>query len=66
MSAAELYQQTVWSMPAMERLRLASLILREPAPAEPLVDEGDEWSDEDLADLTRASLSHISAQLALG
>ena len=59
MSVAELYQQTIRSMPPAERLQLASLILSDlaaaPAPTLP-VDESDEWSDEDMADATRASI----------
>ena len=62
MSAVELYQQTVKSMPSSERLRLASLILSDLAPADGLIDESDDWSDEDFADATRASLAHIDRQ----
>lgn len=63
MLASELYQQTVKSMPPSERLRLASLILNDLAPSEPVVDESGEWSDEDLADATRATWAHIEKQL---
>jgi hypothetical protein len=49
-------------MPSSERLRLASLILNDLAPAESLIDESDEWSDEDLVDATKASLDGLNRQ----
>ena len=64
MSAAELYQLTFKAMSPAERLQLASLILNDlvAAPA-PVVDESDEWSDEDIADLQKATWAHIETQL---
>lgn len=62
MGATELYERTIRSMPSSERLRLASLILNDLAPAESLIDESDEWSDEDLVDATKASLDGLNRQ----
>ena len=59
MSARELYDTTIRKMPAVERLRLASLILDDLAARQ---GEGlnisDEWSDQDIADLSAFSLRH--------
>ena len=66
MSAVEVYEQTVKSMPSSERLRLASLILNDLAPTDGPVDESDEWTDEDLADATRASLAHLDGLSGAG
>lgn len=43
-------------LPPADRLRVATLML-EGIPPESVVDENEEWSDEDLRDLSRASLS---------
>ena len=63
MSALELYQQTIKSMPSSQRLRLASLILHDLSEATGPVDESGEWTEADLADVSRASLQHIAHQM---
>lgn len=62
MSAVELYERTVKSMPPSERLRLASLILNDLASSESGVDESGEWSEQDLADLTQFSLEQLETE----
>jgi len=57
----DLYESSVRPMPPAERLQLARLILDDLAPAEKPVDVSDEWSDDDVADL-----SAHSAQQATG
>lgn len=56
MTIEQLYEGTIRPLPAAERLRLATLIL-EGIPPEAVADYSDEWSDEDLADFTRAGWS---------
>jgi hypothetical protein len=59
MSAREFYESTVRHLPAMDRLRLASLILDDLAASSGAdLDIRDDWSDEDTADLTAAALKH--------
>lgn len=53
----ELYRTWVWPLPATERLRLATLILNDLAPALP-IDEDDAWSDQDLQDLAVFAWQH--------
>lgn len=48
----DLYESRVRPMPPAERLQLARLIIDELAPSEKPVDVSDEWSDDDLADLS--------------
>jgi len=48
----DLYEGSVRPMPPAERLQLARLILDDLAPAEKPVDISDEWSDDDVADLS--------------
>ena len=43
-----LYEEEVRALPTSERLRLATLILNDIAPPPSLVDERDDWSEEDL------------------
>ena len=58
----ELYQTFVQGMPILEKLQLARLILDDlmAAPQTWLVDESDVWSDEDLEDLTRYTLTYAA------
>lgn len=62
-NAEELYNDQVRRLPLKEQLRLAALILNEALPAfsPSRVDEGEAWSEEDIRDLTLASL-HYAAQ----
>jgi hypothetical protein len=54
MTVNEIYQQTIKSLPAADRMQLAKMILND-IPAESFVDYDDSWSDEDLRDFTQAS-----------
>lgn len=54
----ELYNQVVRRLPVKERLRLAALILNGLVPVS--VEESEAWSEEDLRDLTRASLEYAA------
>jgi hypothetical protein len=62
MTIQELYAQTIKPLPAAERLRLAALILND-IPSRAVVDYSEEWSEEDLADFSKASWEHISRSL---
>jgi protoheme ferro-lyase len=62
MTIQELYDSSIKSLPAVERLQLATLILNQ-IPPQSVIDYSDEWSDEDLADATRHSWKHIEAAL---
>jgi hypothetical protein len=55
MTIQELYDRSIRPLPAAERLRLAALILND-IPSEAVVDYSDEWSEEDMRDLTLHSL----------
>ena len=58
-TAREVFDETIRPLPPSERLRLAALILQE--LTRPGGDLGEEWSDEDLVDLTAYSLSQAAA-----
>jgi protoheme ferro-lyase len=60
MSVQDLYASSIRAMSAAERLELATLILRD-IPPQSLVDYRTEWSEEDLADLTKASWKSLEA-----
>ncbi len=64
-SSQELYQTYVRQMPIIERLRLVKLILDDlmAAPQTWLVDESDAWSEEDVEDLTRYTLTYAMRSL---
>ena len=57
-TAEELFNDTVRLLPLKERLRLVTLILDEFLSKLPPmeVDQGETWSEEDLRELTQASL----------
>jgi hypothetical protein len=61
MKIEQLYQETISQLPTADRLRLARLIL-EGIPQESVVDFDDEWSDEDLRELSLASLARFEAE----
>jgi len=64
MSARELYQSMIRRLPAKDRLQLASLILDDLAASEGReLDLRDDWSDEDVADLTAFSLKHAARSI---
>ena len=51
----DLYLSSVKTMVPAERLQLARLILNDLAPSDAAVDISDEWSDDDLPDVTAYS-----------
>lgn len=59
-TAEELYAHMVRQLPMKERLRLAALILNGVVPMLPPADEQEAWNEEDLRDLTRASLEYAA------
>lgn len=58
-TAQDVYADTVRSLPAVERLRLAALILDDLTRTEPA--EGDTWPARDQAELAAFSLSYAEA-----
>jgi hypothetical protein len=58
----ELYNQMVKPLPASERLQLATMILND-IPPQAVVDYSEEWSEEDIQDLTAASLNYCLQQI---
>jgi hypothetical protein len=66
MSAREIYEASIRTLPAVERLRLASLILDDLAAAtRDGVDLSDEWSDDDVADLAAFSVKHADSSTSV-
>lgn len=67
MSAREIYENTIRQLPAMDRLRLASLILEDlTVSGGNGLDLSDEWSDQDIADLNAASLHYAARSIPVG
>jgi hypothetical protein len=62
MNVHELYEQTIKSLPAAERLRLAVLILND-IPPQSVVDDSESWTEEDLQDFTQGSWTYIDQRL---
>jgi hypothetical protein len=62
MNVKELYEQTIKTLPAAQRLRLAALILNDIAPPSD-VDDSDSWTEEDLQDFTQMSWQSIDQHL---
>jgi hypothetical protein len=62
MNVHELYEQTIKSLPAAERLRLAVLILND-IPPQSVVDDRESWTEVDLQEFTQAGWRHIDQQL---
>lgn len=61
-SAQEIYTSTVRDLPLTEQLRLAALILEELTKANSiLIEQRDEWSEEDMKDLTAYSTSYANS-----
>lgn len=58
-----IYEETIKPLPPADRLRLATRILND-IPPESVVDDHDEWSDEDLRDFSAAGLTLIDRTLA--
>ena len=62
MNIHEIYAQTIKSLPAADRLRLAVMILTD-IPPQAVVDYRDEWTDEDYRDFNKASWARIEQQV---
>ena len=62
MNVHELYEQTIKSLPAADRLRLAVLILNG-IPPQSVVDDSESWTEEDLQEFTQGSWEHIDQRL---
>jgi hypothetical protein len=62
MNVHELYEQTIKSLPAAERLRLVVLILND-IPPQSVVDESESWTEADLQEFTQASWQQLDQQL---
>jgi hypothetical protein len=62
MNVHDLYEQSIKSLPASDRLRLAVLILND-IPPQSVVDDSESWSEEDLRDFAQASWQHIDQRL---
>jgi hypothetical protein len=61
MSARELYDKAIKPLPAVDRLRLAKMILDDLAVSSGAgLDVRDDWSDEDIADLASYSLKQAA------
>jgi hypothetical protein len=58
----ELYETRLKPLPVVERLQLAEMLVRDLIRSAPrwMVDYSEEWSDDDLADFTRASLAYAA------
>lgn len=65
MTASELYNSTIKPLPTAERLRLATLILND-IPPQSILDDRDEWTEEDLKDFSRANWRLIEASAPEG
>ena len=59
-NAKDVYRTWVQSLSVTERLRLATLILNDIAPAL-VVDEDDAWSEQDLSDLSAFALQYAAS-----
>jgi hypothetical protein len=60
-TAQEVYNQVVRTLPSTEQLRLANLILNELVQQNPLVSEvSDTWTEQDRIDLTNFSLNYAA------
>jgi hypothetical protein len=57
-----IYEQTMKPLSMADRLRLAALILHD-IPLHAIVDNSDEWSEEDLGDFRQASQEPIDILL---
>ena len=58
LTAKDLYNTSVKKLPPQERLRLAIMILNEMVANEEKIDYSDNWTEEDLHDVTAFALSH--------
>jgi hypothetical protein len=58
-NAEEVYAQIVKPLPASERLKLATMILNDIPPLS-VVDYSEEWSEQDIRDLTAHSMRYAA------
>ena len=54
MTLEQLYDQAISPLPTVDRLRLATMILNQ-IPAHSIVDERDDWTDDDIRDVVASS-----------
>jgi hypothetical protein len=62
MNVHDLYEQTIKSLPAADRLRLAVLILNG-IPPQSVIDDSESWTEDDMQEFTQASWQHIDRRL---
>jgi hypothetical protein len=62
-TAEDVYVQVVRPLPASERLKLATMILND-IPPQSVVDYSEEWSEEDMQDLTAHTLRYAAQSFA--
>jgi hypothetical protein len=60
-TAQEIYNETIQSLPPTEQLRLANLILNELQKNLPEIDQKDYWTEEDQADITNFSMQYTAS-----
>ncbi len=58
LTAKDLYNTSVQKLPPQERLQLAIMILNEMTANEETIEYSDNWTEQDLQDLTAFALSH--------
>lgn len=58
-TAEEVYVQVVKPLPPSERLKLATMILND-IPPQSVVDYSEEWSEEDMRDLTAHTMRYAA------
>jgi hypothetical protein len=58
-TAEEVYVQVVKPLPPSERLKLATMILND-IPPQSVIDYSEEWSEEDMSDLTAYSMRYAA------
>ena len=58
-TAETIYNRVVKPLPPSERLKLATMILND-IPPRAIVDYSDEWTEEDIRDLTSYSLRYAA------
>lgn len=61
LTAQEVYNQVVRTLPSSEQLRLATLILNELVQQNPsIIDQSDTWTDRDRIDITNFSMQYAA------
>lgn len=61
-TAEAIYGEVIQPLPASERFKLATLILESISP-HAVVDDREEWSEEDYRDFSAASWAYVSQKL---